>query len=234
MEARGPGLFKKSLVFFCGGCAAAAAEKGAVSCCLLVFHTCEEAGLRSSEGDSRPSSVVTPGGEKAPCGCAVLAQVKGLSCAASAGTCVRESVSSSCFSSSRWGHPLRHPAVVAVGLVGKKLLDAQRQNGGEAGEAPPQLTRGNYLCTEVAVYCSEEPCVMCAMALLHSRVSAVFFLLDEEAPPSDMGGFTTARLNIDRRLNHSFRAFALRCEKKAVAASQPESGDAGDVKDAAF
>lgn len=34
----------------------------------------------------------------------------------------------------------------------------------------------NYLCLNYHVYTSHEPCVMCAMALVHSRISQLVYL----------------------------------------------------------
>jgi tRNA-specific adenosine deaminase 3 len=43
---------------------------------------------------------------------------------------------------------------------------------------------GNYLLTSLVLFTTHEPCVMCSMALLHSRVKAVFYFL----PMRETGG----------------------------------------------
>ena len=63
----------------------------------------------------------------------------------------------------------------------------------------------SYLATEYTVFCLSEPCVMCAMALLHSRVKSVVFVADK---PSRFGGLgSLVSVHTERKLNHKFRVF---------------------------
>eukprot|EP00662_Eupelagonemidae_sp_cell21_P047900 gene47900-36892_t len=58
-----------------------------------------------------------------------------------------------------------------------------------------------YLCSGWDLCVTEEPCVMCAMALVHSRIARVAFL----EPNTVFGGLgSTLAVHSERRLNHHF------------------------------
>lgn len=69
-----------------------------------------------------------------------------------------------------------------------------------------EVSQGNYYCQGCTVYCSHEPCVMCAMALVHSRIDMLVFYHKNE----EHGGITKGRLHLDRRLNHGYRVFSVK------------------------
>ena len=66
-----------------------------------------------------------------------------------------------------------------------------------------QVGADQYLCTDAIAICFHEPCIMCAMALVHSRVQRVYYL-----QKSEKGAFTFWKLH-ERSVNYMYRIFHL-------------------------
>lgn len=95
-------------------------------------------------------------------------------------------------------HPLKHAAFNCI----RNIATIRTQ--------PPfsemQATRngGDYLLTSMSLFVTHEPCPMCCMALLHSRVREVFYLYKSKRG----GGFESAfGVHGRRDLNHRFEVW---------------------------
>ncbi|KAJ3649129.1 hypothetical protein Zmor_020889 [Zophobas morio] len=77
---------------------------------------------------------------------------------------------------------------------------------------------GPYLCTGYSVYTTCEPCITCAMALVHSRAKRVFYGVKSEK--GALG--SSCKIHIVENLNHHYEAFAglLETECRAVSCEQ--------------
>jgi tRNA-specific adenosine deaminase 3 len=68
----------------------------------------------------------------------------------------------------------------------------------------------DYLATDFEVYCISEPCIMCSMALLHSRVSKVYYGVSDRFERSSWGGLgSVLSIHANKQLNHRFQVFRL-------------------------
>lgn len=111
----------------------------------------------------------------------------------------------------RSGHPLKHAVMVCVDLV------AHSQGGGVWNCSDSLLYNtareiqvnsdgkkvGPYLCTGYDLYVTEEPCVMCAMALIHFRIKRVFY----GTPYEDGALGSHYKLHVEKSLNHHYEVY---------------------------
>ena len=97
-------------------------------------------------------------------------------------------------------HPLRHAVKAALDAAARREAamhpKRKRQEPGEPDQRP-------YLCTGWDCYTVHEPCIMCAMALVHSRVRRVIYA------QTGAQGWGVGRLMGVRTLNHHYEVFQL-------------------------
>jgi tRNA-specific adenosine deaminase 3 len=61
----------------------------------------------------------------------------------------------------------------------------------------------NYICTNYYAYLTHEPCSMCSMALVHSRILKIFYL--NNVPNGYL--FSNCKLQTVKNLHHKFQVF---------------------------
>jgi len=73
---------------------------------------------------------------------------------------------------------------------------------------------GNYRLREVTLYCTVEPCIMCAGAMVHARISRLVF-----GTPDPKAGAAGSIYNVltDPRLNHRVEVVSGICEDRCAA-----------------
>lgn len=123
---------------------------------------------------------------------------------------------------SRGTHPLHHAVMVCIDLV------ARGQGGGahnfdpfpacqftapdsasnsasliQANASSPEQKGQPYICTGYDLYVTREPCIMCAMALLHSRIGRVFY----GTTSRDGALGTRYKIHAQKELNHHFEVY---------------------------
>ena len=71
------------------------------------------------------------------------------------------------------------------------------------------LRQGNYRLSTATMYCTVEPCVMCAGAMVHARIARLVF-----GTPDPKAGATGSIYNVmtDPRLNHRVEVLSGVCE----------------------
>ncbi|PNH08162.1 tRNA-specific adenosine deaminase-like protein 3 [Tetrabaena socialis] len=83
------------------------------------------------------------------------------------------------------------------------------------GEGPPDAAAASagprpYMCTGFDCFVVREPCVMCAMALVHSRVERVVYAVPDGAHGA-LGG--CRRLHACRSLNHNYKVYRMEAKQ---------------------
>ncbi|KAI9595291.1 cytidine deaminase-like protein [Syncephalis fuscata] len=90
--------------------------------------------------------------------------------------------------------------------------------------------KGAYLCNNYDLYTIHEPCTMCAMALLHSRIGRVFYALPcntasntTDSINNGGGGALGSRYRIHThpKLNHKFRVYRHLLYDEALSITEP-------------
>ncbi|ORY83870.1 hypothetical protein BCR37DRAFT_378883 [Protomyces lactucae-debilis] len=93
-------------------------------------------------------------------------------------------------------HPLKHCILDLVASVAAHEVARRLEPGASASLG--------YLCSGLYIFVTHEPCTMCCMALLHSRVSRVFYA---KTMPNTGAFESNYGLHWRQELNHRFQVF---------------------------
>ncbi|KAJ8657159.1 hypothetical protein O0I10_007239 [Lichtheimia ornata] len=107
-------------------------------------------------------------------------------------------------------HPLHHAVMNCVGAVADAEKIAATDSSSSMGrpkrkasQVAEEESNSVYLCTGYDIYLTHEPCAMCAMVLVHSRIGRVFY-----CRPTKTGCLGTLyKIHCYPSLNHHYRVF---------------------------
>ena len=94
-------------------------------------------------------------------------------------------------------HPLRHSILNLTREVGNGSFDQPE----DLATQEPRHNGSNYLLTSRILFTTHEPCIMCSMALLHSHVAKVIYLMAMDKTGGCGGSACLPRLE---GVNHKF------------------------------
>lgn len=103
----------------------------------------------------------------------------------------------------RTEHPLQHPTMVAIDYLSshsnyhrENLLEGFIEN----------TSKEKYLLNNCSIYLTNEPCIMCSMALLHSRIENVYYI-HKNVQYGSLGSIY--KLHSLKKTNHRFNVYHL-------------------------
>jgi tRNA-specific adenosine deaminase 3 len=110
-------------------------------------------------------------------------------------------------------------APAAAAAAGQPLASAF-----SAPSTQPPAASKPYVCTGYDCFVLQEPCSMCAMALVHSRVGRVIYCYSSNSHGA-LGGLY--RLQAKRSLNHHYKVYHLPLKEEAAGQQQPAAQQLG-------
>ena len=103
-------------------------------------------------------------------------------------------------------HPFQHCSIVAIDLLATQSIYSRENLLGNDQEK----RKNCHLLNGCSIYLSDEPCIMCSMALLHSRISNVYFLKKNPLYGALTSNYCLHRL---KKTNHRFHVYHLQIDE---------------------
>lgn len=103
-------------------------------------------------------------------------------------------------------HPLNHAVINAINNV-SEIHQKAKSNACHIDLIKEY--QDDYLCTDYECFLSQEPCIMCAMALVHSRIKRVFVYCGNQCDECNDQPYTTHKLHIHTSLNHRYEVWKI-------------------------
>ncbi|XP_043931111.1 probable inactive tRNA-specific adenosine deaminase-like protein 3 [Protopterus annectens] len=96
-----------------------------------------------------------------------------------------------------------HPACSFIPSETYRPAVSSSYSAGNSGSAEAEENGVCYICTGYDLFVTREPCVMCAMALVHSRIERVFY--GTSSPDGALG--TKYKIHTKKDLNHHYKVY---------------------------
>ena len=122
-------------------------------------------------------------------------------------------------------HPLRHSILNLTREVGEASFNQPEEPVSEGA----RQNGSNYLLTSRVLFTTHEPCVMCSMALLHSRAAKVIYLMPMDKTGGCGGAACLPKLE---GVNHKFGILRWKERHRASLGSSEEGWKRLEVGDA--
>ncbi|KAJ2683746.1 tRNA-specific adenosine deaminase subunit tad3, partial [Coemansia spiralis] len=123
----------------------------------------------------------------------------------------RQAVARAADATAESGNPLRHAVMCCIAQVAECEIAREAHGAQKRPASPPEAdgaegdsAEGGHLCDSMDLFTTKEPCVMCSMALVHSRIGRLFFI---GRTGSSGGGISRYSIHSRKQLNHHFSCF---------------------------
>lgn len=101
--------------------------------------------------------------------------------------------------------PYMHAAFVCIESVSEYRRQSRKRSLETDSNIKATQKGADYLCTNMDLFITHEPCITCCMAILHQRFKRVFYIHDN---PLGCGAFKSHYgIHNRRNLNHRFEVF---------------------------